>query len=104
MQKDKDEITYYMNQVGIYKEIENAEKSINEMNNYNIKGYTYSIDDLFIVVTSITLNKDECINDQEILKKNNISFILKEVTTTNDSIITSLNNKNFNNVMELMSK
>ena len=104
IQKDKEEITYYMNQIGIYKEQENANKCINEVNSLDLNGYTYMNDDLFVVVTSITLNKEDCIKEQEILENNNISFILKEITTSNEELINSLRNNNFKYVMELMTK
>ena len=104
IQKDKEEITYYMNQIGIYKEQDNANKCINEIKSLDLNGYTYMNDDLFVVVTSITLNKEDCIKEQEILKNNNISFILKEITTSNEELINALRNNNFNYVMELMTK
>ena len=104
IQKDKEEITYYMNQIGIYKEQDNANKCINEIKSLDLNGYTYMNDDLFVVVTSITLNKEDCIKEQEILKNNNISFILKEITTSNEELINSLRNNNFKYVMELMTK
>ena len=104
IQKDKEEITYYMNQIGIYKEQDNANKCINEIKSLDLNGYTYMNDDLFVVVTSITLNKEDCIKEQEILKNNNISFILKEITTSNEELINALRNNNFKYVMELMTK
>lgn len=104
VQKEKEVITYYMNQIGIYKEEENAYKCIEDLSKINLVGYTYSKEDLFIVVTSIYLNKDKCIEEQDILNKQNIKFILKEITTSNERVINALRNNNFNEVMELMTK
>ncbi len=104
IQKDKEEITYYMNQIGIYKEQDNANKCINEVKSLDLNGYTYINDDLYVVVTSVTLNKEDCVKEQEILKNNNINFILKEITTSNEVLINALRNNNFKYVMELMSK
>ena len=104
VQKEKEEITYYMNQIGIFKEESNATKSIEELGKLNLVGYTYSKDSLFIVVTSINLNKEKCIEEQAILNNANVNFILKEITTSNERVIDALRNNNFKEVMELMTK
>ena len=104
VQKEKEEITYYMNQIGIFKEESNATKSIEELGKLNLVGYTYSKDGLFIVVTSINLNKEKCIEEQAILNNANVNFILKEITTSNERVIDALRKNNFKKVMELMTK
>lgn len=102
--KKEDEITYYMNQIGIFNKQDNVDKCIDEIESFGLKGYTYMNDDLIIVVASITLIKEECLKEQIILEENNIDFILKEINTTNENLIIALKDNDFEKVMELMTK
>lgn len=96
-------ITLHMNQIGIFKQAENSEQCIEELSNIGLMGYQYTKDDLFIVVTSLYENKQDCIDDQSILEENSISFILKDINSNDQEFIQALKNKNYDKVMELMS-
>lgn len=96
-------ITLHMNQVGIFKELENSETCIEKLNDIGFIGYQYRKDDLYIVVTSLYENKQECLDEQKVLNEHSFSFILKEVHSTDEQFITSVKNKDFKKIMELMS-
>lgn len=98
-----EKITIHMNQIGMYKEIKNSETTIQKLNNIGLKGYCYEKDDLFIVVTSFYFDKNESLKEQKILKENQIKFILKEVSTSDEVFIKAVKEKNMDKVMELMS-
>lgn len=96
-------ITLHMNQVGIFKEIENSDNCIEKLDEIGLIGYQYKKDDLFIVVTSLYENKEECLIEQNKLKEHSFSFVLKEVNSNDEQFISAVKNKNFKKVMELMS-
>lgn len=98
-----EDITLHMNQVGIFKEIENSETCIEQLNDIGLIGYQYQKDDLYIVVTSLYENKQECIDEQIILKEHSFSYVIKEVYSKDQSFIDTVKSKNFKRVMELMS-
>ena len=96
-------ITLHMNQVGIFKEIENSENCIQKLKDNGLIGYQYSKDDLYIVVTSLYENKQECLDEQSILKEHSFSYVLKEVHSKDHNFIEAVKSKNFMKIMELMS-
>ena len=96
-------ITLHMNQIGIFKEMKNSEKCIEDLSDIGFIGYQYRKDDLFIVVTSLYENKDECVDEQDKLKDHSFSFLLKEVNSNDKEFVNAVKNKDFNKVMELMS-
>lgn len=96
-------ITLHMNQVGIFKEVENSEKCIDKLNDIGFVGYQYRKDDLYIVVTSLYENKQDCLNEQNLLNEHSFSFVLKEVNSKDNDFIEAVRNKNYKRVMELMS-
>lgn len=104
IKNNKEEVPYYMNQIGIFEEQENASKTISKLKKINLNGYTYKKDDLFIVVTSITLDKSKCLDEQDILNKNNIGYIQKEIITSDIELIDNIKNNKLEIVMELMSE
>ena len=103
-QHNNEELTYYMNQVGIFKEEENANNKIDEIKEIGLMAFSYKNDDLLIVVTSITLDKETCLKEQETLKVNNISSIQKQITTSNQKITNALKNEQYEIIMKEMSK
>lgn len=100
---DKEEITLHMNQVGMYKEIENSESKINQMNEIGLQAYRYQKEDLYIVITSIHLDKNQVLEEQKILIEHEISFILKEITTSDVLFVETFKKGDMNKLMELMS-
>lgn len=96
-------ITLHMNQVGIFKEIENSENCIKKLNDIGLTGYQYRKDDLYIVVTSLYENKQDCLDEQTALNEHSFSFVLKEVHSKDHNFIEAVKSQNFKKVMELMS-
>ncbi|MGN1343933.1 MAG: hypothetical protein ACI4U3_05095 [Traorella sp.] len=102
--KPKEEITLHMNQIGMFKETENRDQTIQKLKKTGLSGYFYEKDGLFIVVTSIQLDKNICINEQNILNEHNIKYIYKEITTKNHELVQAAKNNNVDKVLELISK
>ena len=96
-------ITLHMNQVGIFKEIENSENCIKKLNDIGLTGYQYRKDDLYIAVTSLYENKQDCLDEQTALNEHSFSFVLKEVHLKDLNFIEAVKSQNFKKVMELMS-
>lgn len=96
-------ITLHMNQVGIFKELENSENCIEKLKEIELDGYQYIKDDLFIVVTSLNENKQNCIEEQKILEEHSFSFVLKEVNSNDKIFIEAVKKGDFDKIMELMS-
>ncbi len=101
--KANEEIILYMNQVGMFKENVNAEACMEKLKNLNLDAYRYQKDDLQIVVTSLTLNEKECIENQKILQENGFSYVLKNVASSGKDFVEAVNQKKYQRVMELMS-
>lgn len=99
---DEEAITLHMNQVGIFKNSENAKNCIQQVESLGLEGFSYEKGDLFIVVTSLSLDQNLCLEQQKILNENQLSFILKEVTSSDRTFIKAVQNQDFNQVMELM--
>lgn len=100
---ENEEVTIHINQVGIFKEDENRDAFIRKLEEINLKAYSYQKEDLFIVVTSIHVDKEKCLKDQKILEKENISFVLKEVTSSSHEFVKAVKEENNEKIMELMS-
>ena len=96
-------ITLHMNQVGIFKEEENSLNCINKLNDIGLEGYQYRKDDLYIVVTSLYLDKELCIDEQDKLSEHSFNFMLKDINSNDEAFIYAVKNNDFDKVMELMS-
>lgn len=101
---EKQEITLHMNQVGMFKDANNASACKEKLNGLGLEGYSYTKDDLIIVVTSLSVDEQQTISEQKILTENQLAFVFKEVTTEGKEFYDAVMNKNMEKVMELMSK
>lgn len=100
---DCEEITLHMNQVGIFKEEKNSILCIKKVNDLGLQAYSYKKDDLILVVTSLYVNEKDTIEEQKILSKGKMSYLLKEVTSSSQEFVKSVQNNDMEKIMELMS-
>lgn len=101
--KSETQITLHMNQVGMYKESVNSDACKDKLMGLGLEAFSYTKDDLIIVVTSLSVNENETIEAQKILSQNQISFVLKKVTSTGKEFYKAVMDNNMVKVMELMS-
>lgn len=100
---EKAEVTLHMNQIGMFKETTNSTACIEKLKGLGYEAYSYTKDDLIIVVTSLSLNEEETIEAQKKLRENQISYILKKVTSTGKQFSEAVLKGDMEMVMELMS-
>ena len=99
----EEEITLHMNQIGMFKETTNSMACIEKLEGLGYEAFSYTKDDLIIVVTSLSLNEEETLEAQKILSENQISYILKKVTSTGKQFNEAVTKGDMKLVMELMS-
>ena len=99
----EEEITLHMNQIGMFKETTNSMACIEKLEGLGYEAFSYTKDDLIIVVTSLSLNEKETLEAQKILSENQISYILKKVTSTGKQFNEAVTKGDMKLVMELMS-
>ena len=83
---------YYL-QTGVYQTKENATKMQLELSGIGVQGYVYQKEQLYYVICSISIDKDELMTCEEFLKQNNISYVRKDKTIaykTDDQLIECL--------------
>lgn len=100
--KSEQSISVCMNQIGIFSSDENANALIEQVKAVNIPAYSYHNEDLSIVVTSIFEEEATCIEQQALLSQNNISFILKKVSSSSPAFIEAVQKQDYTQIMELM--
>ena len=99
----EEEITLHMNQIGMFKETTNSMACIEKLEGLGYEAFSYTKDDLIIVVTSLSLNEEDTLEAQKILSENQISYILKKVTSTGKQFNEAVTKGDMKLVMELMS-
>ena len=99
----EEELTVHMNQIGMFKETTNSMACIEKLEGLGYEAFSYTKDDLIIVVTSLSLNEEETLEAQKILSENQISYILKKVTSTGKQFNEAVTKGDMKLVMELMS-
>ncbi|WP_281627984.1 hypothetical protein [Traorella massiliensis] len=99
----EEEITLHMNQIGMFKETTNSMACIEKLEGLGYEAFSYTKDDLIIVVTSLSLNEEETLEAQKVLSENQISYILKKVTSTGKQFNEAVTKGDMKLVMELMS-
>ena len=98
---EKEKITLYMNQIGLYKQIENANKSKDALEAQGVKTYIYKNQDLYVVVSGIG-EKGTAIENGNTLKALSYSHILKELEITDPTILSYVEEENFEKALELI--
>lgn len=98
-----EQITLHMNQVGIYDNETDSQQMVNQLKEYGIEAYFYALDDLYLVVTTPTSNLETCLEEQKILDKNKIAYLLKEVSSKDEQFVMAVKQHNIQKVLEVMS-
>ena len=101
--KENESATVYMNQIGIYEEESNASESKLKVEALGLTAYTYALDDLFVVVSSVYEEKSLTQSEAELLNANGISFIEKEVTSSSPAFLEAMHAEDIEKLMELMN-
>jgi len=73
--------TYYVYQVGIYKEEENRDSKLKELQNDGYDGYYYEKDEQFYVLSLITENHDEIQSHSQKVKGIVKQYVVSQNTT-----------------------
>lgn len=92
----------YMNQVGLYKSEENANKIVEKLKEQGIQAYIFAKDDVLAVVCSLSDQEQETKQQQEKLSSLGYSYIQKSIVITNDEIIKKLQEKDYATVLEMI--
>lgn len=96
-------IAIYYNQVGLYKNSENAEKSIATLKKLDIEGYIISKDELHRVICGISTNPDDTKENGGRLSKNSINYIEKEVKVKEADVSAALEAKDMEKILEMIN-
>lgn len=99
--QNDEKVTLYMNQIGLYKEIENAQNVKKNLEEKQIRAYIYKNEDLYVVVCGLG-SEEEAHNNGETLKNLSYSHILKKVEISDPKMITYVKNEDFEKALELM--
>lgn len=102
LMKDSKTASVYMNQIGIYANEENALENRTRVEALNLKTYTYTIDEMFVVVCCVYEDKALTIQEGDLLTSHQISFIEKQVTSTSSAFIQAIETKDIEKIMEMM--
>lgn len=81
------QMTYYVYQVGIYKETDNKDSKMQELEEEGMKGYFYIKDDQYYVLSMITLSQDEIRNHSSQMKGIIKKYVVSKNTTV-DKLLT----------------
>lgn len=92
----------YMNQVGLYKENKSIENMKNTLISLSLTPYIYVKGDVRAVVTSVYEDERKTKEETEILKKANLNYVSKELTIKDEEVISYLDDKNYEKVLELI--
>lgn len=94
-------ITLYMNQIGLYKEVENAQKIQTSLKAEEIDTYIYKNKDLYVVISGLG-DEDDAKANGTMLKNLSYSHILKMVEISDPEIISCVKTQDFEKALELM--
>lgn len=83
--------TLYVYQVGIYKEEDNKDQKIEELNEMGIDGYCYSKNNQYYVISMISDNKED-IEQHAVKVKGIMKTYIVPSSTTNEMLLESLSN------------
>lgn len=95
-------ITIYMNQIGLYKTHANALKMKEELDTKQLDAFVYKKDDLYVVVNGVSQNEDETDKKADELKKYAYSYLIKKVECNHLEIKKNMELKNYQKVLELI--
>lgn len=93
----------YLNQVGLYKEEDNALKIKEDLNQKEIEGYIYKKDDVYAVVCGVSDDKQTNLDNGEKLKQLSYSYLMKEIKIQDDRISKQWEEGNVVQVLEMIA-
>ncbi len=96
-------VTLYYNQVGLYKNTENAQKNIASLKELGIDAYVVSKDDLHRVICGISTNQEDTKENGALLDKNNMKYIEKQATAQAAEITQALQEKDTDKILEMIN-
>ena len=99
---NKQQNVLYMNQVGLYKSQENANKVIEKLKEQGIPAYILAKEDVLAVVCSLSDQEQETKQQQEKLASLGYSYIQKSVPIVNANIASKLQEKDYATVLEMI--
>lgn len=99
--KNNEAITLYMNQIGLYKEEENANKVKVSLETKDVKTYIYRNENLYVVVCGVG-DKEYVQTIGDTLKELNYSYVLKKVEITDEEICNYVKEENYEEALELI--
>lgn len=102
-QNQQEQVTLHMNQVGIYESESASNEMIQQLKEWNLEAFFYAKEDLFIVVTTPTSKKEQCLEEQKILDAHAIPYLLKEVTSSSFNFVDAVKRNDIKKVLEVMS-
>ncbi len=96
-------IAIYYNQVGLYKNSENAQKNVAALKEKGIDAYIIARDDLHCVICGISTEQEDTKENGVILSKNNTKYIEKQAMVSEAEIKQAMQDKNMEKILEMMS-
>lgn len=100
---DKDYTTIYFNQVGLYKDEENSEKTIAKLKEQQIDAYAIKKADVTAVVCGVSELQEETKKLQNTLDTFNIAYIEKNIAVDDPKILQLWKDKEIIKVLEMMN-
>lgn len=96
------EVILYVNQVGLYKEEENAHKMKNTLQEKGLTMYIYKKEDVYVVLSGVSLDQKDCDENGQKLASMACSYLRKEFKISDAEMISYAKAKQFEKVLELM--
>lgn len=97
------EKTLYMNQIGLYKDENNASKVRDTLKSKSIEAYIYKNKELYVIVSGVSESEKETEANAKLLKDNAYSYILKKVKIQDDTILQYIENKDIQKALEMIA-
>lgn len=98
----KTSMTIYTDQIGLYKKEENAKRMANQLKEQGLSSYVYFHDDVYTVVSGISIQEEMCEKNEALLKKNSYSYLRKTMTITDSEIIALIKAQEYEKALELI--
>lgn len=91
-----------MNQIGLYKNVENAQQVQKELETKSVKTYIYKNNDLFAIVSGVDTKRKKANENGETLKSLSYSYLLKKVSISDEEITSYVKKKNYEKALEMI--
>lgn len=98
--KNDHPITLYFQQLGIYRQEENASKFLHDLQSKDINATYLKSNENYIVVFGITDHAATTAQNKELLEQNNITYLNKTITLNDENIIKLWKEQQIEKVLE----